>query len=61
MMKFINLFPVVAVIAILINLVTSFMSDNWTAVNAYIVALCGWMVLAYEGVLEYRATKSAAK
>jgi hypothetical protein len=25
------------------------------------MALCGWLVLAYEGVLEYRATKSAAK
>ncbi len=61
MLHFINLFPVVAVVAILVNLVLSFMANNWAAVNAYIMALCGWTVLAYEGVLEYRAAKSATK
>ncbi len=61
MMKFINLFPVVAVVAILVNLVLSFMANNWAAVNAYIMALCGWIVLAYEGVLQYRATQSVTK
>jgi hypothetical protein len=61
MLHFIKLFPVVAVVAVVVNLVLSFMSNNWAAVNAYIMALCGWLVLAYEGVLEYRATKSSAK
>jgi hypothetical protein len=59
MLHFINLFPVVAVVAILVNLVLSFMANNWAAVNAYIMALCGWLVLAYEGVLQYSAAKSA--
>ncbi len=61
MIRFINLFPIVAIVAIVVNLVLSVMSENWAAVNAYIMALCGWIVLAYEGVLEYRAIKSAAK
>ena len=41
--------PVAIVVVTIINLVVSYGADNMAAFHANIIALTGWIVLAYEG------------
>lgn len=41
-------FPVVVVLVTIVNLIASYGADNTAALNANVIALCGWLVLAIE-------------
>ena len=41
--------PVAIVVMIIVNLVASYGADNMAAFHANIIALTGWIVIAYEG------------
>lgn len=61
MKRFMVLFPVVVVLSCLLGIVANIFSDNQAAIMAYFLALLGWIVLAYEGIVDYRAEQKRAK
>jgi dethiobiotin synthetase len=61
MKRFMVLFPVVVVVSCLLGIVVNIFSDNQAAIMAYFLALLGWIVLAYEGIVDYRAEQKQAK
>lgn len=54
-------FPVVVVFSCLLGIVATIFADNQAAAMAYFLALLGWVVLAYEGIVDYRAEQKQAK
>lgn len=59
MKKFMLFWPVIVVVSCLLGIVANIVANNEAAVMAYFLALMGWAVLAYEGIVEYRANKQA--
>jgi hypothetical protein len=59
MKKFMLFWPVIVVVSCLLGIVANIVANNEAAVMAYFLALMGWVVLAYEGIVEYRANKQA--
>ncbi len=59
MKKFMLFWPVIVVVSCLLGIVANIVANNEAAVMAYFLALMGWAVLAYEGIVEYRAKKQA--
>lgn len=61
MKRFMAFFPLVIVLSSVIGIVVNAFVNNEAAVQAYFLALMGWGVLAYENIVEYRASQKSAK
>lgn len=61
MKKFMLFWPMIVVFSCAMGIVAAIIADNQAAIIAYFLALMGWVVLAYEGIVGYRAEQKQAK